>query len=378
MIENELPFKANAHQWRALITSLLVSLREFVLEFLRLILNLYRFTKGCLIFFSTGLTPSDAPRALSYLSNLTNGRLNDALVFLARLRHASPTVRNASGVLGDLTDRDLQRIVAGISERGYYVFESKLPQQVCDGLMQFALSKACVPMGMDSTDTLNQFNYKPGEPCLYDRNNVISMRYDFDAQVVSENRLVQSLIIDPTLLAIAGMYLGTESVNDITTMWWSTALKQGKGSSTAAQFYHCDTDRIRFIKFFFYLTEVDSSTGPHCLVARSHRRKPRPLLRGSRRISDEEIECYYPKDDILELVGPRGTILAVDNSGFHKGKPLERGERLILQILFETSRFGTPYGRVKINDRFSEEFLALAHQRPRIFENFEFEKSTLR
>lgn len=343
-----------------------------MLEFLRALLNTYRFIKGYLVFLVIGTPPADARLGLKHLSNLTNGRVNDALVALTRLRYPPPPAAPARGVLGDLSTVDVQRIADRITELGYHVFESRLPEAVCNDLMRFAKSTPCNPMNMDARDTLDHFEHVAHQPVIYQAESPISARYNFDQQVVAENPHVQRLIIDPTLLAIAGRYLGTEPINDMTTMWWSTAMRPGRGSSAAAQFYHCDMDRIRFIKFFFYLTDVDVSTGPHCLVASSHRRKPRALLRGSRRIGDEELARYYPAEQILEICGPRGTILAVDNAGFHKGKPLVCGDRLILQVLYATSRFGAVYAPIKVNDHFTPAFLDLARQRPRVLENFDF------
>ena len=100
-------------------------------------------------------------------------------------------------------------------------------------------------------------------------------------------------------------------------------------------------DRIKFLKVFFYLTDVDADTGSHCYVPASHRRKPAALLRDGR-YSDEEITRHYGSTPV-EITGRRGTILLADTRGIHKGKPLARGERLILQFELAPSLFGQYY-----------------------------------
>jgi hypothetical protein len=106
-------------------------------------------------------------------------------------------------------------------------------------------------------------------------------------------------------------------------------------------------DRIKFLKFFFYLTDVDTTNGPHCFIRHSHQRKPQPLLRDGR-IGDEEMQQYYPPEDIVEITGPAGSISAVDTRGFHKGKPLQKGHRLVLQLEYTTSLFGANNGQIVI------------------------------
>ena len=67
------------------------------------------------------------------------------------------------------------------------------------------------------------------------------------------------------------------------------------------------------------------------------------------RIQDAEIYESFPKQDVLEIAGSKGTIIAVDTRGLHKGKVLERGERLLLQFEFTNSLFGVPYEKIDLS-----------------------------
>ncbi|MDB4477509.1 hypothetical protein N9018_04800, partial [Rhodopirellula sp.] len=91
----------------------------------------------------------------------------------------------------------------------------------------------------------------------------------------------------------------------------------------------------------------------------SSKRKPKPVRRDGR-ISDTEINMAYPKKDILELCGKAGTVMVVDTRGFHKGKPLTTGNRLLLQIEMANSMFGQTYARTPFNEFWDEEFKTFA------------------
>src|SRR5262249_4996452 len=155
----------------------------------------------------------------------------------------------------------------------------------------------------------------------------------------------QRIIGDPVFVNVSQAYIGAETALKNVSMWWSAAL-DGKPDleDYAAQQFHFDYDPApKWLKFFIYLTDVDSQSGPHIFVRGSHRcRHPKLrdiFARGYFRIADDEIEGVFGKDHIMELAGPRGTVRAVDTLGFHKGKPPQRGNRLVTQLEFATPLF---------------------------------------
>ncbi|NEO51250.1 MAG: phytanoyl-CoA dioxygenase family protein [Moorea sp. SIO4A3] len=166
-------------------------------------------------------------------------------------------------------------------------------------------------------------------------------------QQIFENPDLLNLIIDQSLLAVAQEYLNCSPVLDLVALWWSAPF-HGKGTSLAAQEYHHDMDRIKFLKVFIYLTNVNSENGPHCYVKGSHIRKPKELVFDGRK-SDATIGLHYLESEIHELCGPRGTIIIADTRGFHKGKTLTSGNRLLFQIEFSNSLFGANYPKVRMD-----------------------------
>jgi hypothetical protein len=235
-------------------------------------------------------------------------------------------------VLGTVGSPDLGLALAHLRDRGYVVFDRRLDEKSCKELLSFARRTPSLPMGEGAPTG------SPSMRVVFDPAHPLAPKYDFAPADLMRSRTVQELVSDPTLLALAQDYLGCQPVIDIVSMWWSTTARR-EASSAAAQLYHFDMDRFGFLKFFFYLTEVDRHTGPHAYVAGSHRHKPKALWRDGR-IPDEELLPHFAVEDIVEIVGPIGTMFAADTSGFHKGTPLERATRLLFQIQFSTDLFG--------------------------------------
>ena len=323
-------------------------------------LDSYRFAVGYLSYVRSGTTPEAAFHSMRQLFCLTNGRLNDSVAYVNRWLHPPREIDDLPSVLEprDLSSAGVSSAVDDLRENGFHVFDTKVPSAICERLVEFARSTPMLVRGDDGSQRMLQ----------YDSAKPAAVKYDCDQQVVMEHEDAQRLVTDPMLSKVAQAYLRAEPVQDMVALWWSTAFER-EASSSAAQLYHFDLDRVRFLKFFIYLTDVTGDNGPHCFIRGSHRRKPRRLLR-MERISDEEIFDHYGPEDVVEITGPQGTIVAVDTSGFHKGKPLVEGHRLILQIEFAIDLFGYNYPKIKVTDKFSSQFRAAMRSRPYTFANY--------
>lgn len=185
------------------------------------------------------------------------------------------------------------------------------------------------------------------ERILFNPEKIISPRYNFSRSSIFKSQELQELIFDDSLRAIAQEYLDCKPILDHLAFWWSAPFR-GEAKSEAAQMYHFDMDRFKWIKFFFYLTDVTPSTGPHCYVRGSHGKLPKEINRDGR-FTDEVIENIYGKSQCVEICGKRGTIMAVDTRGFHKGKELLQDHRLLFQIEFANSMFGQTYSPIDQN-----------------------------
>jgi hypothetical protein len=147
-------------------------------------------------------------------------------------------------------------------------------------------------------------------------------------------------------------------------LWKSFAWRSPDKNS--AQAFHFDNDRPSFIKMFVYLTDVDMTNGPHTYVPRSHREKPRELLHGQR-LSDADIERFYPKDTWKVITGARGTVFFADTQGFHKGGHVAEGERAMFQINLASDRFGIQEPRIGGAVDAPSDLVSPLSQAPRFF-----------
>lgn len=314
-------------------------------------MNLYRdakqiryqyslFSRGYKVFNKSHVTPEEAYFAMRRLYVLTNGRFNDLMSRYLSMKQRPEKLTAPAGVLGELSDAKLKSIVSELRERGYHIFEQRLDLKLVDEIVGWARQTPVQYLVLSDGGERSGARYSD-EMILPDSERPVSPRYLFKSEQIVSMKRLQQLMFDQSLLAVAQAYLGSTPILDLIAMWWSLPFG-GKGLFEAAQMYHFDMDRLKFLKFFFYLTDVNRETGPHCYVKGSHRGLPRSLRKDGR-FSDHEVESAFGKQVMIELEGPKGTIMAVDTRGLHKGKPLVNGERLIFQIEFANSMFGQNY-----------------------------------
>jgi hypothetical protein len=327
--------------------------------------NTARVAAGSVQYLLTGRTPPSAYQSLIGLYCQSGGRSNDAMAGLLGWLHRPVALADQKGVLGNFSDGDLDRIDTDLRNKGYHVFDSRLPEDICDRLVDYATTQPCTQR---ATDDMQDDEVVPRFP----RTNPSAIRYDFSEQALVCNADVQALMADRSLAAVAQRYLGSIPILDITAMWWNAA-SPNRSDKKAAQFWHFDMDRIRWLKFFIYLTDVGPDNGPHSFVAGSHRAGAIPahlLKKGYSRLSDGEVESHYQEEKFIEFTAPRGTIIAEDTRGLHKGKNVARDDRLVLQFEYTNSLFGGEFVPVEIAGPIVSALDAMRKDYPRIYSRY--------
>lgn len=293
-----------------------------------------RVVRGLLAERRTGVTPPAAYQSLIHLYCRTGGWSNDLLH--AFLRRANPPVQlpPATGVLGHFTPSEIAAAAADVRRDGYYVFPRLLTADVCDRLSEFAITSEASPSPPPHSGPAR---------AVFDPCRPLAPLYRFREKDLVPHPDVQRLMADPVFLALAQAYLGCGPILDIVTMWWSVPFG-GTPSEDGAQLFHFDMDRVKWLKFFVYLTDVTADTGPHQFVAGSHRTGQTPqrlLRRGYARLSDADVRSAMPAAKVVTFTGPRGTVFAEDTRGLHKGVPPRFGNRLVFELEYCDSLFGT-------------------------------------
>jgi hypothetical protein len=328
----------------------------------QLVLDTMRTIKAIAVYNRTGETPLygvHSARHLYFSTNKLSHKLYTAIQdFIDRKNNV--VVERPVGILGDMSPSAVRTVRKDVQDVGFHVFDTLLSAHICNELIAYARTTPSIPRLPDFTGKV-----------VYDADNLIANVYDFDAGDLLQNPVIQDIITDESLLAAAKEILGPSVRLHNVSLWWSNANFENVSKSSAAQLYHVDMDTIKWVKFFFYLTDVTSENGPHCYIATSHRTAPKEVYREGR-ILDEEITQHFKPEDIKEITGPQGTMIAADTMGLHKGKALEKGERLMMQITFSTTLFG--YGAPKKvsvsgSTTFSSDFLAKIDRNPTVYKD---------
>ena len=331
------------------------------------VLAVLRLLAGSLAFVGTGRTPQMAYQSMIRLFMLTGGWSNDVAAKWLSVLHPPRRPQSASGVLGNLDAAALDRVDSQLRSEGYHVFERALPDDLCERLLAFALRQPAMVRASDAGPK------PPAGEIVYDRANPRGIIYDFHPQVLVNQPDFQRLMADASIVALAERYLGAKPVLDTVNLWW-TAKQSATPDSNAAQLWHFDMDRVRWVKFFMYLTDVTPQSGPHCFVAGSHRTGgiPKRLRdKGYVRLTDEDVAREYSADAIKTICAPRGSILVEDTRGLHKGLPVLSGDRLMLEFEFSNSLFGgNPPNAAKIVTHHGE-FAQFLKLNPRQFERWQ-------
>jgi len=226
---------------------------------------------------------------------------------------------------------EIDSAVAGIRRDGFYVFRSPAAEHLVKAISTYAEQVPCEARGART----------PLE--IYPRSKPAVGRYDIHEEQALGCAEVQDFATDPAMALISQRYLGQPVIMDEVAFWWTTT-KKAEDADLNAQLFHQDRDRLSFLKFFMYLTDVDTDTGTHVYVRGSHRKIPWSL-RADGRMTDDAVRAAGLWDNVTELTGPAGTIMAVDTIGLHKGKTPITSDRLALENEFSTSLFGMDYER---------------------------------
>jgi hypothetical protein len=167
------------------------------------------------------------------------------------------------------------------------------------------------------------------------------------------NAVVRELYRDSRLLNSVRAYLDCPKIRLRDVNMWFTR-PQSKASSSSAQLYHFDQASIKWVKIFFFLVDVNSSTGPHFAILGTHKpgSKPARLLdKGYARISDQEVDLVYGKYNEQMFCLPKGGVLMADTNAWHKGSPVHEGYRLVLEFEFTACVEQSPWLAQKGSDK---------------------------
>lgn len=252
-------------------------------------------------------------------------------------KNRQPKVSNLDYTRSLFPQLNVELAVSSIEQTGYYL-GLKLPQNIVTELLDYAYTANLCAEDFPEIE----FKYEDKEQIAVERDFDILIGKYIDAGTKCE--ALNKLKNDPKLRAIAARYLRSNPVLVRCQMGW-TFVGDERGYSQKGEFgsptilFHYDLDDYRALKFFFYLTDVDSLSGSHRCVAGSHhnRKLVHYLKRGQ---SDREIIDFYGEESIVNICGPAGLGFAEDPFCFHRGSPPVTSPRLMIQLEFAFNDYG--------------------------------------
>ena len=229
----------------------------------------------------------------------------------------------------------MERALSQLNTDGYAILDTKFDPQIVQELATYFASAPC------TLTSDQEVNMEPEDRVVVDFENPLAVKYSVDTNTLLMNATVRKMLLDRGLLQIAQEYLGSTPIVDIVTAWYS--FPSANPSHEAAQLFHFDLDRVRWLKAFFLVTDQTIETGAHVYIPGTQRDggiSADLLAKGYARLEDPEVEAFYPKETWKSMVAPAGSILLEDTRGLHKGISLQRDHRLMLQFEYAQTLFG--------------------------------------
>jgi hypothetical protein len=262
--------------------------------------------------------------------------VSSAVVFF----HRGQIVRPPADAATHFSSLNVDQALSNMRRDGIHTGVNLSPAAV-EAITKFALTTECYW----PTDPKQQFLYDDrarveqavGKPILLGRYWDIEERCDVIRQISS----------DPMLHYLAARYMGAPAGQIETRLWWSFVADATSADRIKAdQGFHYDLHDYRSIAFFFHITDVDESSGPHVHVRRSHTHKPLRLLLGdSRQSTEEQLIRHYGAENMMTICGGPGFGFATDPFGYHKGAAPLAKDRLILRVRFTINDDGSRVDR---------------------------------
>ncbi|MEG3858155.1 hypothetical protein [Microcoleus sp. herbarium12] len=258
-----------------------------------------------------------------------------ATILLKRPTQSREISQEYASILGKL---DVGAIAATIESDSCYQ-GLQLPEDVVQELVKFAGS------------TVGYINRDSQRPWRCTGTEQMGVDLPKNARVCSymsngkQSSTLKRLEKDAGILAIAAKFLGAEPVHMGSEISWSFPVpaENHVQQREAAQVFHYDLDDYRFIKFFFYLTDVDMFSGPHTYVSGTHKgKKLMHQVIGTRcaDIDDEKIVEHYGDRNVINICGKAGFGFVENPLCFHRGTQPIKKARLMLQLEYTINDYG--------------------------------------
>jgi hypothetical protein len=154
------------------------------------------------------------------------------------------------------------------------------------------------------------------------------------------------------VVEIARKYMGTEPILWLTTLRWSFPFSDNRADFYPMTYseptehhiytFHYDIIDFKSLTLFVYLTDIDSDSGAHSVIERTHNNK---RLKDIKNLTlDKDVAKEKFGDRIKVILGKKGTAFFEETSTYHRVEVC-KSRRLILSIDYVLQRKAPPVRR---------------------------------
>ena len=296
------------------------------------------FILGYFLFIFSKKNPNFIQQSYVKSYCLTSGFVSELITSFIKIKNKTKYSKNLNP-----KDTELYKL----QNKGYVVLENYIEDQKVQKLYDLTNLLKC---------SYNKTGKKE-EKVIYDEKIHKLPTYGYETYDLVKTNEIKDLINffkNSKIINLVESYFESKAYVLDLNMWWSNV--SSKVDSFSAQDFHFDLDSIKFLKVFIYLKDVNENKGPHVYVEGSHKTFSKPyeiLKKGYSRVPDSEILKYYDQIKIHKIIGKRGTIIIGDTKCFHKGLVPTEGNRLIFELTFSNSKFGSK----KVNNMFLDDYI---------------------
>jgi hypothetical protein len=266
---------------------------------------------------------------------------------------------------------DTKQVIIFLKKEGYCAFNDAISIETVNSIKKSLINLKGQYFSDDykssENENLKEYNYK--EQISIENPKAVKFQYSTNDLINIDE--IQKLFSNKEIISLVQDYLNCMPILDLIEAWWS--FPGLKPDSEAAQKWHFDMDRAKWVKVFFYLTECNDQNGPHYFINKTHISKSLPYsIRklGYSRIDDEIVNNHYTKDEISKFIGKEGMMFFEDTRGLHKGSKVVLGNRLVLQFQYSSSLFPGKVNYLPLPKIKNENFLNLLDKNPILFSKF--------
>jgi len=213
-----------------------------------------------------------------------------------------------------------------------------LPPALLETLLSFVATHDCYAGGNQNLG----FNISQFDDMIQAYGNTFYSAYYFN--VSEQCSAVSKIVNDSKISMIAEAYLGKRAQYVGCDLLWTFPVKDASLDVDKAESckFHYDLWDYSSLKFFFYLSDVETHGGQHVCVKHTHRYKRLHHVANfsTRRQSDREMVNTYGYDCIQEILGGPGYGFVEDMSCYHKGTIPKTQPRLALILHFAVNKYG--------------------------------------